>query len=109
MSETTVSARPTDNRPLIVRYVGQALREWPPLGSIELVGVAPTATFVGIHMDLIETEYYPFDAVYDALENADLETEICGLDTTSEHDRPRLILRISHDVEIVTASSVSEL
>ncbi|MCU4743256.1 hypothetical protein [Natronoglomus mannanivorans] len=108
MSETTVSTRPTDNRPLIVRYVGQALREWPPLGSIELVGVAPTATFVGVYMDLIETEYYPFDAVSDALEKADLETEICGLETTTEQNQPRLILRISHDVEIVTASAVGE-
>lgn len=37
-------------------------------------------TYVGVHIDRIETEYYPFEAIHHALEEADLDTEICGLE-----------------------------
>lgn len=107
MSESVTSIRPTDKRPLIVRYVEQALREWPPLSTVELIGVAPTTSFIGVQMDPIETEYYPFDAVQNALAAEDLEAEIIGLDTTTETDLPRLILAISHSNVIVTANTLT--
>ena len=107
MSETVTSIRPVDDRPLIVRYVEQALCEWPPLSAVELIGVAPTTSFVGVQLDLIETEYYPFDAVKNALAAEDLEATVIGLDTTTESDLPRLILAISHSNMIVTANTLT--
>ena len=107
MSESVSSIRPTDERPLIVRYVEQALCEWPPRSTVELIGVAPMTSFVGVQMDPIETEYYPFDAVENALAAEDLEAEITGLDTTTGSDLPRLILAISHSDVIVTAITVA--
>ncbi|GAB3022234.1 hypothetical protein GCM10025298_07320 [Natronobiforma cellulositropha] len=107
MSEMATSIRPVDDRPLIVRHVEQALCEWPPLSTVELIGVAPTTSFIGVQMDPTETEYYPFDAVETALAAESLEATVIGLDTTTETDLPRLILSISHSNVVVTADALT--
>ena len=76
------------------------------MSTVELISVAPMTSFIGIQLDSIETEYYPFDAVEGALAAENLETNVIRLDTTTETELPRLVLAISHGDVIVTASII---
>ena len=84
-----------DDRPAIVRYVGAALSGWPPLFTVEEIGVGATAAYVGVRLDAVPGEYYPFSAVRKRLVEHDIVAEIVGLDTTRENDHPRLVLEVS--------------
>jgi hypothetical protein len=83
-----------DDRPLIVQYVGAALREWPPLFSVEDDGTGDGDAYVALRLDLYRGEYYPFSALRGHLDENDIEATIVGIDTTSENDLPRLILQV---------------
>lgn len=84
----------TDTRSAIARAVGEALTAWPPLFTVEDLGRTPNATYVAVRLDPITGEYYPFDGLLDALNEAGIVAEVVGLDTTRENELPRLILRI---------------
>jgi hypothetical protein len=83
-----------DNRPAIVRYVGEALSEWPPLFSVEDDGTRDDYAYVALRLDLFQGEYYPFSALQKRLDEYDIVAEEVGIDTTSENDLPRLILQV---------------
>lgn len=83
-----------DDRPLIIQYVGVALREWPPLFSVEDDGSRDDYAYVALRLDLFQGEYYPFSALQKRLDEHDIVAEEVGIDTTSENDLPRLILQV---------------
>jgi hypothetical protein len=83
-----------DDRPLIVQYVGVALREWPPLFSVEDDGTRGDYAYIALRLDLFRGEYYPFSALQKRLGEYDIVAEEVGIDTTSENDLPRLILQV---------------
>jgi hypothetical protein len=83
-----------DDRPPIVQYIGVALREWPPLFSVEDDGNRDDYAYVALRLDLFQGEYYPFSALQKRLDENDIVAEEVGIDTTSENDLPRLILQV---------------
>ena len=83
-----------DDRPPIVQYVGVALREWPPLFSVEDDGSRDDYAYVALRLELFQGEYYPFSALQKRLDKYDIVAEVVGIDTTSENDLPRLILQV---------------
>ncbi|EMA56227.1 hypothetical protein [Halococcus thailandensis] len=84
-----------DDRPQIVQYVGVALREWPPLFSVEDDGSRNDYAYVALRLDLFQGEYYPFSALQKRLDKYDIDATIVGIDTTSENDLPRLLLQVN--------------
>lgn len=83
-----------DDRPLIVQYIGVALREWPPLFSVEDDGTCDDSAYVALRLDLYRDEYYPFSDLQKRLDEYDVDAIIVGIDTTSENDLPRLLLQV---------------
>ncbi|GAA0448763.1 hypothetical protein MUK72_15280 (plasmid) [Halococcus dombrowskii] len=83
-----------DDRPLIVQYVGVALREWPPLFSVEDDGACDDSAYVALRLDLYQGEYYPFSDLQERFDEYDIDATIVGIDTTSENDLPRLLLQV---------------
>lgn len=90
----TQSNPENDDRPLIVQYVGVALREWSPLFSVEDDGSRDDYRYVALRLDLFQGEYYPFSVLQKRLDEDDIVAEVVGIDTTSENDLPRLILQV---------------
>jgi hypothetical protein len=90
----TQSSSEDDDRPQIVQYVSVALREWPPLFSVEDNGSRDDYAYVALRLDLFQGEYYPFSALQKHLDGYDIVAEVVGIDTTSKNDLPRLILQI---------------
>lgn len=84
-----------DDRPIIVQYVGVALREWPPLFSVEDDGARDDSAYVALRLDLCRGEYYPFSDLQERLDEYDTDATIVGIDTTSENDLPRLLLQVA--------------
>jgi hypothetical protein len=84
-----------DDRPIIVQYVGVALREWPPLFSVEDDGARDDSAYVALRLDLCRGEYYPFSDLQERLDEYDIDATIVGIDTTSENDLPRLLLQVA--------------
>ncbi|WP_148416375.1 hypothetical protein [Haloferax sp. KTX1] len=101
MAESESATSSSDGRPALVRYVGVALRGWPPLFSVEDIGTGATVTYVGVRLDVISGEYYPFSALRKRLVEHDIVAEIVGLDTTRENDHPRLILEVSQEGTVI--------
>lgn len=101
MAESKLSTGSSDDRSALVRYVGKALRGWPPLFSVEDIGMGATVTYVGVRLDVISGEYYPFSALRKRLVEHDIVAEIVGLDTTCENDYPRLILEVSQEGTVI--------
>lgn len=101
MAESESATSSCDDRPALVRYVGVALRGWPPLFSVEDIGTGATVAYVGVRLDVIAGEYYPFSALRKRLVEPDIVAEIVGLDTTCENDHPRLILEVSQESTVI--------
>jgi hypothetical protein len=92
--QTIAQPKSEDDRPLIVRYVGEALSEWPPLFSVEDNGTRDDYAYVALRLDLFQGEYYPFSDLQKRLDEYDIVAEEVGIDTTSENGLPRLILQV---------------
>jgi hypothetical protein len=92
--QTIAQPKSEDDRPLIVRYVGKALSEWPPLFSVEDDGTRDDYAYVALRLDLFQGEYYPFSALQRRLDEYDIVAEEVGVDTTTENDLPRLLLQV---------------
>jgi hypothetical protein len=91
---TIAQSKSEDDRPAIVRYVGKALSEWPPLFSVEDNGTRDDYAYVALRLDLFQGEYYPFSDLQKRLDEYDIVAEEVGIDTTSENDLPRLLLQV---------------
>ena len=100
--------RPDHNRPAIVRYVGTALSGWPPLFTVEEIGVGATSAYVGVRLDVVPGEYYPFSAVRKRLVEYDIVAEIVGFDMTRENDHPRLVLDVSLERTMIDERMVAD-
>ena len=100
--------RSDDDRPVIVRYVGAALSGWPPLFTVEEIGVGATAAYVGVRLDAVPGEYYPFSAVRKQLVEYDIVAEFAGLDMTRENDHPRLVLEVSLEGTIIDEGMLAD-
>jgi predicted Zn-dependent peptidase len=92
--QTIAQPKSEDDRPAIVRYVGEALSEWPPLFSVEDDGTRDDYAYVALRLELFQGEYYPFSDLQKRLDEYDIVAEEVGIDTTSENDLPRLLLQI---------------
>ena len=99
---------PDDDRPAIVRYVGAALSGWPPLFTVEDIGVGATVVYFGVRLDAVPGEYYPFSAVRKRLVEYDIVAEIVGLDTTRENDHPRLVLEVSLEGTMINEGMLAD-
>lgn len=99
---------PYDDRSVIVRYVGAALSGWPPLFTVEEIGVGATAAYVGVRLDAVPGEYYPFSVVRKRLVEYDIVAEIVGLDMTRKNDHPRLVLEVSLEGTIIDEGMVAD-
>ena len=109
MAESKSSTGSADDRPALVRYVGKVLRGWPPLFSVEDIGTGASVTYVGVRLDVIAGEYYPFSALRKRLVEHDIVAEIVGLDTTRENDHPRLILEVSQEGTVIDEEQLRHL
>jgi hypothetical protein len=97
-----------DDRPLIVRYVGKALSEWPPLFSVEDNGTRDDYAYVALRLDLFQGEFYPFSDLQKRLDEYDIVAEEVGIDTTSENELPRLILQVDTAETSIDADELAD-
>jgi len=102
------ATRPDDDRLAIVRYVGAALSGWPPLFTVEEIGVGATTAYVGVRLDPVLGQYYPFSALRKRLVEYDIVAEIVGLDMTHENEHPRLVLEVSFEETIINEGVLAD-